>query len=64
MFVIAVEKTEAIDIYTKNHFSTLETDYLTLQHWKQLCMIKEFLQPFYQITLKTQRDSTTIDKVL
>jgi hypothetical protein len=47
MLVIAIEKVEAIDIYTKNHFSTLEVDYLTLQHWKWLCTIKEFLQLFY-----------------
>ena len=32
MLVIAVEKAEAIDTYTKNHFPTLEVDYLTLQH--------------------------------
>ena len=64
MLVIAVEKAEAINTYTKNHFSTLEADYLTLQHWKQLCTIKEFFQLFYQATLETQRDSATIDKVL
>jgi hypothetical protein len=32
MLVIAVEKTGAIDTYTKNHFPTLEVDYLTPQH--------------------------------
>ena len=64
MLVIAVEKAGAIDTYTKNHFPTLEADYLTPQHWKRLRTIKEFLQPFYQATLETQGDSATIDKVL
>jgi hypothetical protein len=43
MLVVAVEKAGAIDTYTKNHFPTLEVDYLTLQNWKRLCTIKEFL---------------------
>jgi hypothetical protein len=47
MLVIAVKKAGAIDTYTKNHFPTLKADYLTPQHWKRLCTIKEFLQPFY-----------------
>jgi hypothetical protein len=64
MLVIAVEKAGAIDTYTKNHFPTLEADYLTPQHWKRLRTIKEFLQPFYRATLETQGDSATIDKVL
>ena len=53
MLVIAVKKARAINIYTKNHFPTLKADYLTPQHWKQLSIIKEFLQPFYKATLKT-----------
>jgi hypothetical protein len=64
MLVIAIEKAGAIDTYTKNHFPTLEVDYLTLEHWKWLHTIKEFLQPFYRATLETQGDSATIDKVL
>ena len=64
MLVIAVEKAGAIDTYTKNHFPTLEADYLTPQHWKRLRTIKEFLQPFYRATLETQGDSAMIDKVL
>jgi hypothetical protein len=64
MLVIAIEKAGAIDTYTKNHFPILEADYLTLQHWKRLCTIKEFLQLFYRATLETQGDSATIDKVL
>jgi hypothetical protein len=64
MLVIAVEKAGAIDTYTKNHFPTLEANYLTPQHWNRLCIIKEFLQPFYQVTLETQGDSATINKVL
>jgi len=64
MLVIAIEKAGAIDTYTKNHFPTLEADYLTPQHWKRLRTIKEFLQPFYRATLETQGDSATIDKVL
>jgi hypothetical protein len=64
MLVVADQKGGAIDSYTKNHFAILEADYLTPEDWKQLCTIKDFLQPFYRVTLETQGDHATIDKVL
>jgi len=53
MLIIALKKAAAIDTYTKIHLTALEADYLTLSDWKRLRTIKDFLQPFYQATLKT-----------
>jgi hypothetical protein len=64
MLVVADQKAGAIDTYTKNHFATLEADYLSPEDWKRLRTIKEFLQPFHRATLETQGDHATIDSVL
>jgi hypothetical protein len=64
MLVVAIEKAGAIDTYAKNHFATLQEDYLTPQDWKRLRTIKDFLQPFHRATLETQGDAATINKVL
>ena len=47
MLAIADQKAGAIDTYTKNHFTTLQADYLSLEDWERLYITKEFLQPFY-----------------
>ena len=64
MLVVAIEQAGPIDIYTKNHLSDLETEYLSLQDWDRLRTIKRFLQPFHRATLETQGDNATIDRVL
>jgi hypothetical protein len=64
MLTVADQKAGAIDAYTKNHFDTLQADYLSPEDWKRLRTIKEFLQPFYRATLETQGDHATIDSVL
>jgi len=64
MLIIALEKAAAIDTYAKTHLAVLEADYLTPSDWKRLRTIKDFLQPFYRATLKTQGDNATLDKVL
>ena len=61
MLVIADQKAGAIDTYTKNHFTTLQADYLSPKDWERLRMIKEFLQPFHRATLETQGDQAIID---
>ncbi len=64
MLTVADQKAGAIDTYTKNHFATLQVDYLSPEDWKRLRTIKEFLQPFHRATLETQGDHATIDSVL
>jgi hypothetical protein len=61
---VADQKAGAIDTYSKNHFATLQADYLSPGDWERLRTIKEFLQPFYRATLETQGDHATIDSVL
>ncbi len=62
MLVVALEKRAAIDEYIQNH--NLDDDELTLQDWKRLRTIKEFLEPFSRATLFTKGDSAAIDRVL
>ena len=64
MLAVADQKAVAIDTYSKNHFATLQADYLSPEDWERLRMIKEFLQPFHRATLETQGDHATIDSVL
>jgi hypothetical protein len=64
MLEVALEHDSAIDSYTKKHFSTLETEYLSPTDWERLRIISEFLHIFDQATLKTQGDQSTIDNVL
>lgn len=64
MLVVADQKAGAVDIYTKNHFATLQTDYLSPEDWERLRTIKSFLQPFHRATLETQGNHATIDRVL
>ena len=63
MLVIALDYKAAIDSYVEDH-PDLEDDGLSRQDWTRLRTIKEFLAPFHQTTLETQRDNTSIDKVL
>ena len=64
MLIITLKKAVAIDTCTKTHLTTLDVDYFTPKDWKQLCTIKDFLQPFHQATLETQGDNATLNKVL
>jgi hypothetical protein len=64
MVAVADQKAGAVDTYTKNHFTTLQADYLSPEDWERLHTVKEFLQPFYRATLETQGDHATIDSVL
>jgi hypothetical protein len=64
MLEVALEKANVVDAYTKDHFDTLEDDYLSPADWTRLRMIKDFLQPFSRATLKTQGDNARVDRVL
>ena len=61
MFVIALELWPTIEKYCQNHKSELKDNELTPEDWRQLCMIKDFLEPFQSGTLYTKGDCATID---
>ena len=46
MLAVALELWLAIEKYCQNHESELEDDELTLEDWRQLRTIKDFLEPF------------------
>lgn len=64
MLQVAHECHAAIDTYTKNHFDTLEADYLYPYDWENLRTIHKFLRPFSRATLMAQGQQATIDRVL
>ena len=43
----------AIDIFTKNYQRKLKEDFITLEEWKKLYTIREFLKPFRKAILNT-----------
>ena len=64
MLAVALELWLAIEKYCQNYKSELEDDELTLEDWRQLCIIKDFLEPFQSATLYTEGDCAAIDQVL
>ena len=47
MLKITIEKTAAIDNYIKQWYEILQDNFFSLQDWKILDMISNFLQSFY-----------------
>ena len=64
MIKIVIDKTAAIDSYTKQWYETFQNNFLSLQDCKILSTISSFLQSFCQTILKTEKDCATIDHVL
>jgi hypothetical protein len=64
ILVVVLELRPAIKKYCQNYKSELEDDKLTPEDWRQLCTIKDFLEPFQSATLYTKRDYTAINQVL
>jgi hypothetical protein len=52
-----------INKYYQNYKLDLKDNELTLKDWRQLCIIKEFLKPFYNTTLYTKEDCVIINQV-
>ena len=63
MLVVTLDYKMAIDSYVEDH-PDLEDDGLSWQDWTQLRAIKDFLAPFHRVTLETEGDNASIDKVL
>ena len=64
MLRVALKLASAVDAYTKEHFDTLEEEYLSPNEWETLREITDFLALFHEATLETQGDNATIDHVL
>ena len=56
MLSVAIKCAGAVDSYSKAHFNTLESDFLSPKDWEKLYIISKFLYLFNQVTLKTQED--------
>ena len=52
MLLVAIKHAGAVDSYTKAHFDTLETEFLSSKDWKKLHTISKFLYLFDRATLK------------
>ncbi len=61
MLTIALELWPAIEKYCQNYESELQDDELTLEDWRRLRAIQDFLEPFQIATLYTKGDCATID---
>jgi hypothetical protein len=61
MLTVALTLRSVINKYCWNYELDLKNNKLTLKDWRQLCIIKEFLEPFYNITFYTEEDCVTID---
>jgi len=64
MLRVALDISSSIDAYSKAWRDDLKNDYLSPEDWESLKDISDFLQPFYRVTLETQGDFGTIDRVL
>jgi hypothetical protein len=64
MLSVAIKHAGAVDSYTKAHFDTLKTEFLSPKDWEKLRTTSTFLHLFDRATLKTQGDQATIDNVL
>jgi len=53
---VAIDKAGAVDTYTKEHFDTLQSEYLSPEEWEKLRTICKFLEAFYEATLLTKGD--------
>jgi hypothetical protein len=58
---MALTLRSAINKYYQNYKLDLKNNELTLEDWRQLYTIKKFLEPFYNTTLYTKKDYTTIN---
>jgi hypothetical protein len=64
MLTVALTLRSAINKYCWNYKLDLKDDKLTLEDWRRLCTIKEFLKPFHDATLYTKGDYAAINRVL
>ncbi|KJZ68291.1 hypothetical protein HIM_12320 [Hirsutella minnesotensis 3608] len=64
MLDTALDKEEHVKWYQDKYYDALENDYLAPQDWQNLREIRNFLQPFWKITLLTEGFRSTLDRTL
>ncbi|KAF6518215.1 hypothetical protein HZS61_002293 [Fusarium oxysporum f. sp. conglutinans] len=60
----ALDKEEHIKWYQDKYYDALVDDYLAPQDWQNLRETRNFLQPFWKITLLTEGYRSTLDRTL
>ncbi|RKK14056.1 hypothetical protein BFJ67_g17976 [Fusarium oxysporum f. sp. cepae] len=60
----ALDKEEHIKWYQDKYYDALVDDYLAPQDWQNLGETRNFLQPFWKITLLTEGYRSTLDRTL
>ena len=67
MIDVALKKRSEINIIIDSYIesdTSLRREYLDYDAWQELREIHDFLQPFSEVTLDTQRNNSTLDQVL
>lgn len=64
MLELSLELKLYINEMVTENFEELQEDFLNPNDWKVLQDIRDFLQPFYRVTLETQGDLATLDRTL
>jgi hypothetical protein len=64
MLVVLLNLRPIVEKYCQDHKEELKDNILTPKNWKKLRTIKDFLAPFLQAILFTNRDSTSLDSTL
>jgi hypothetical protein len=64
MLIVLLNLRPTVKKYYRDYKEELEEDILNHLDWKKLRTIKEFLGPFTQATLATEKDSTSINFTL
>ncbi|OAQ57445.1 ribonuclease H-like protein [Pochonia chlamydosporia 170] len=60
----ALDKEEHVKWYQDKHYDTLVENYLSPQDWQNLRETRNFLQPFWKITLLNEGYRSTLDRTL
>ncbi|OLL23796.1 putative AC transposase [Neolecta irregularis DAH-3] len=61
---ISLSKRKELMSYSDDYYDELKHDFLNREKWEELQEIHDCLQPFYDITIDTQGDQSTIDQIL
>ena len=66
MIHVAIGLRKELNSFVDDRYSEsdVKLDYLHPEHWQELQKIRDFLQPFYEITKDTQWDKTSLDEVI
>lgn len=64
MLELAIRLKQYINEMYEAHYNELEDDFISPSDWRLLQEIRDFLQPFYRVTMETQGDFATLDRTL